>query len=873
MPIIQPPAQPTHLGQIRTFVSLFLPICLVLLIIGGMHYYTFYTTQHSSIESTESLNVDLAQRMIREDIADVVKDLRFLAEHIESQGLPEALPWTREQRIAEEFKVFARNKGLYDQIRYLDDTGMEIVRVNYNDGDVEVVPYTRLQNKANRYYFREALAQEPGGIYLSRFDLNVENGEIEKPFKPVIRFGTPVVDHSGNKKGIVLINYLGARLIDNFSRAAASIADHIELLNSDGYWLSSPKHQDEWGFMLDSNIRFQNENPLAWRRIANMESGQFETPEGLFTYTTVYPLKAALAALPQTSGAFTDEQKQFPRWKIVSHIPHSQIASTLPLFLKNNGALYLSMFVLLFVGTGFLARTTHLHRTAEAQRDYEQRFRHTLENIDLAAVALNRQGTVTFCNKHFLDITGWDKKDVIGKDWINHFVVDEDHRQVSTIIRMMDTPQRFPSHLELRVKTRGGDPRLITWNNTLSYDNKGEVIGVTGIGEDITEMRRTERELLKLYQAVEQSPSSVVITNPEGDIEYVNPKFTEVSGYHLEEVIGRNPRLLKSGETSKEEYSDLWATIRNGGEWRGEFHNRRKNGELFWEAAAISAIRDNEGNITSILAVKEDITEKKRLEKEVEKQNRELALAETMAAMGRMASMIAHDLRNPLSSVKMTLQILDKKADPNTSADTNELCQISLEQIRYMEEILSDMLSYSRPDALKPEWIPIDKVIDLAIGMSQRRQHKKKIALQTRYHSGLPTIYADATKLRQVFSNLIANAIQSTLDNDNPQVSIEAMIELGREGTRVRIDICDNGCGIDEEDQKRIFEPFFTTRAKGTGLGLAIVKRILDQHQASIAVSNNTPTGACVSVILPINPASHSSTNESENHEQDSYRR
>ncbi|WP_456380901.1 PAS domain S-box protein [Thiolapillus sp.] len=868
MPIVHPPAQPSHLGQLRTFIRLFLPTCLVLLIIGGMHYYTFYTTEHSRIESTESLNVDLARRMIQEDIADVVKDLRFLAEHIEIQGLPEALPWTREQRIAEEFRVFAKNKGLYDQIRYLDNSGMEIVRVNYNDGDVEVVPYAALQNKANRYYFREAMAQEPGGIYLSRFDLNVENGKIEEPFKPVIRFATPVVNHSGNKSGIVLINYLGARLIDNFSRAAASIADHIELLNSDGYWLSSPRHENEWGFMLDSGNRFQNGKPAAWQEIATNESGQFETPEGFFTYMTIYPLQAALAALPATiANTVSDNKKQNSQWKIVSHIPADQISSTFPLFLKNNGALYLSMFLLVFVGTGFLARTTHLHRISEAQRDYEQRFRHTLENIELAAVALNQQGKLTFCNNHFLDITGWERKDIIGKDWIKQLVAEQDKGEISDIIELMDSPRQFPSHLELQVKTRNGKPRLIAWNNTLSYNSKGEVIGVTGIGEDITDIRRTESELLKLYQAVEQSPSSVVITDPQGNIEYVNPKFTEVSGYRAKEVIGRNPRLLKSGETSRKEYSNLWETIQNGGEWRGEFHNRRKNGELFWEAAAISAIRDSEGNITSILAVKEDITEKKRLEKEVEKQNRELALAETMAAMGRMASMIAHDLRNPLSSVKMTLQILDKKADPVTSDDTQELCQISLEQIRYMEEILSDMLSYSHPDALKPEWIPIDKVIDLAIGMSQRRQHKKKITLHTQYHSGLPTIYADATKLRQVFSNLIANAFQAAADSENPRVSIEAMIELGHEGTNVRIDICDNGCGISEADQKRIFEPFFTTRAKGTGLGLPIVKRILEQHQAHILVFGNTPTGTRISVILPINPTTQTSTTEGHNHE------
>ncbi|WP_457676914.1 PAS domain S-box protein [Thiolapillus sp.] len=861
MPIVQPPTPPTQLGKLRTFVRMFLPILLVLLIIGAMHYYTFYTTEHSRMESMESLNVDLAQRMIREDIADVVKDLRFLAEHIEKQGLPEALPWTREQRIAEEFKVFARNKGLYDQIRYLDNSGMEIVRVNYNDGNAEVVPYGELQNKSGRYYFREALAQEPGGIYLSRFDLNVENGEIEKPFKPVIRFGTPVIDHNGNKSGIVLINYLGARLIDNFTRAAASIADHIELLNGEGYWLSSPRHENEWGFMLDRNIRFQNDHPIAWNVISAHDTGQFETGDGLFTFTTIHPLKTALAAVPDLDGN-SMQQGPLPRWKIVSYIPARQVASTLPQFLKNNAALYLSMFILLFIGTGFLARTTHLHRIADAQRAYEQRFRHTLENIDLAAVALNRNGEVTFCNNHFLDITGWKRDEVIGRSWTARFVSAEDRENVSAIIATMDDPSRFPSHLELLVKTRDGNPRLIAWNNTLSFDSKGEVIGVTGIGEDITEMRRTQTELLKLYQAVEQSPSSVVITSPNGDIEYVNPKFTEVSGYGAEEVIGKNPRILKSGETGPDEYADLWETIHNGGEWRGEFHNRRKDGSLYWEAAAISAIRDSEGNITSILAVKEDITEKKRLETEVEKQNRELALAETMAAMGRMASMIAHDLRNPLSSVKMTLQILGKKNAPATGKDTRELCGISLEQIRYMEEILSDMLSYSRPDALKPEWIPMDKVIDLAVSMSQRRQYKKKIHLYTQYHSGLPTIHADPTKLRQVFSNLISNAFQATLGSDHPEVSIEAMIELGDEGTSVRVDICDNGCGISREERQRIFEPFYTTRAKGTGLGLAIVKRILDQHKATIEVSDNQPRGTCFSVVLPINPANLSPRRE-----------
>ena len=856
MPIIHPPATPSQLGQIKSFLTIFAPICLVLLIIGAMHYYTFYTTERSNIESTESLNVDLAHRMIMEEIADVVRDLRFLAEHIEARGLPKALSWSRKQEIADEFRIFADNKRLYDQIRFLNQNGLEIVRVNYDNGSSAIVPFASLQNKSSRYYFREALAQEQGGIYLSRFDLNVENGEIELPFKPVIRFGAPVFDHNGDKSGIVLINYLGARLIENFTRAAANIADHIELVNSNGYWLSSPVPDDEWGFMLEKNSRFQNSNPDAWNTISNSESGQFETPEGMFTFSTIYPLSVASAGNSTIGKAPSGNLKSDTPWKIISHITAAKISFTFPHFLANNAALYLSMLGLVFFGSGLLARTRQQRHIAEAQRDYEQHFRQTMENINLAAVAVNSDGKVTFCNDYFLRITGWRREEVIGLGWVEKFVSLENRSEISSIIPLMNDPQQFPSKLEFHVKTHGGEPRLITWDNTPSFDSKGNMIGVTGVGKDITDIRLTEANLLKLSQAVEQSPSTVMITDIRGNIEYVNPKFTQVSGYHAQEVIGKNPRVLKSGETTNHEYNDLWETVKNGGEWRGEFHNRRKNGELFWESAAISAIRNSEGEIINFLALKEDITEKRRMEAEIESQNRELARTESMAVMGRMASMIAHDLRNPLSSVKMTLQILEKNAGKESSVDTRELCQISLEQTRYMEEILSDMLSYSRPDALKPEWISIDKVIDMAISLSQRRQEDQQVKLHTDYHAGLPTLYADATKLRQVFSNLISNALQATRENDNPRVNIEAMVELGLDGTSIRIDICDNGCGISSEEQEKIFEPFFTTRAKGTGLGLAIVKRILDQHMATISVSSNLPRGSCITVILPVSPSS-----------------
>ncbi|MCU7859060.1 MAG: cache domain-containing protein, partial [Candidatus Thiodiazotropha sp. (ex Lucinoma kastoroae)] len=294
MPIIHPPPPVTRLGLLKGLMVIFIPMCLVLMIIGSMHYYTFYTTEHSSIESRELLNVDLAKRMIEKDIADVVSDLLFLAEHIERRGLPEALPWAREQRISEEFKVFAKNKGFYDQIRYIDNSGMEVVRVNYSQGESKVVPEPKLQNKSNRYYFKEALAMDRRYIYLSPFDLNMEEGEIEFPLKPVIRFGTPVFDSHGRKRGIILLNYLGDRLIQNFTRAAANIADHIELVNDNGYWLRSPRHEDEWGFMLGHDARFQTDNGDEWLKIIESDKGQIQTESGLFTFATIHPLVSTM---------------------------------------------------------------------------------------------------------------------------------------------------------------------------------------------------------------------------------------------------------------------------------------------------------------------------------------------------------------------------------------------------------------------------------------------------------------------------------------------------------------------------------------------------------------------------------------------------
>lgn len=370
----------------------------------------------------------------------------------------------------------------------------------------------------------------------------------------------------------------------------------------------------------------------------------------------------------------------------------------------------------------------------------------------------------------------------------------------------------------------------------------------------IAEREQTSARLRKLSRAVEQSPTMVIITDDQGAIEYVNPKFTQVTGYAFAEVAGKNPRLLKSGETPPEEYRRLWRTIAAGGEWRGVLQNRKKDGNLYWVRSAVSPVCDAQGAITHFLAESEDITEQKRLQEQVAQHNRELAEREALAAMGRAASMIAHDLRNPLSSIKMGLQILSRNPARGGTAAEQELLEISQVQVRYMEEVLSDLVSYSLPDALKPQWLSMEKLLDTALMLSQKEIEENKVQVKTHYQPGLPLLYGDAGKLRQALTNLIVNGAQAVagIEQANPTLLIDARLSLGAERPSVRIEICDNGSGVAPEHADQLFEPFFTTRAQGTGLGLPIAKRIIDQHKGTLRLQPAHPCGTRVTVDLPL---------------------
>lgn len=371
----------------------------------------------------------------------------------------------------------------------------------------------------------------------------------------------------------------------------------------------------------------------------------------------------------------------------------------------------------------------------------------------------------------------------------------------------------------------------------------------------------SENELNAFAQAVEDATDSILLTNTDGIIYYVNPAFEEITGYTHDEAIGKSPSILRSQKTTKETHGAMWKCIIAGKPWRGEIWNCRKNGEMYPVDLTISPIHDDAGKIVSLLGIHRDITlardYQQELEREVDARTQEIATTKGLAAMGRMASMVAHDLRNALSTVKMNLQILSRQQEGGNEADYEHF-QIALGQVHYMEEFLSDMLIYARPESLRTAPCDLGGLVEDVVAAEQLLAESNAVHVKVEEEKDLPAVMCDQLKVSAVLHNVIENAIQAMTEGGDITISISKDVFQQKDGHSgsdsrpcVRLSVCDTGVGIPEDLLSEVAEPFFTTRAKGTGLGLAITKRIIEQHGGQLSIVSSVGEGATVSFTLP----------------------
>lgn len=396
-----------------------------------------------------------------------------------------------------------------------------------------------------------------------------------------------------------------------------------------------------------------------------------------------------------------------------------------------------------------------------------------------------------------------------------------------------------------------------------NHEQRVNVNSADEIGDLTAEFNRmadrvvtTENELRAFAQAVEDATDAIILTNSDAIIYYANPAFEMVTGYSVEEVCGQRPSIVRSHKTPKATHEAMWAALAQGKAWRGEVWNQRKNGDIYPADLTISPIHDENGDTVSLLGIQRDITLTRelqsKLEREVAIRTREIAATQGLAAMGRMASMIAHDLRNALSTVKMNLQILYRQRKGETDdAVEMEHFNIAIGQVHYMEEFLADMLAYARPGELQTERHDLLELVNEVIAAEAAMAEECDIGLHLKAGDGLPKVRVDRMKIAAVLRNLIDNAIQAMPDGG------DVTIELARDddGMQVEISVTDTGPGIPDDMVDQVLEPFFTNRTKGTGLGLAIVKRIIEQHDGQIVVGAASGGGAKITMSLPTGEA------------------
>lgn len=428
--------------------------------------------------------------------------------------------------------------------------------------------------------------------------------------------------------------------------------------------------------------------------------------------------------------------------------------------------------------------------------------------------------------------------------------IDENQRYQEKLANVLTTGEA--SEMDLVMPDRGEGERFHNIRFVAERGEDGTITGVLAIGRDITERKDAEENLRKLSQAIEQSPVSIVITDTTGKVEFVNRKFSEISGYSREEVMGKNPRIFKTEYTSAAEYKELWQTISTGGIWSGEFLNRKKNGDLFWEQATIAPVRDPRKGITHYVAVKEDITERRHLEDQ-------LRQVQKLESVGQLAGGVAHDFNNMLAVILGRTEMALRKVAPD------DPLFVSLQEIHKAAERSADLtrqlLAFARKQFIKP------RVLDLNEALAGMLTMLRRLIGEDINLAWLPSIESlpvkmDPVQLDQILVNLCINARDAIVKAGKITIETQQVVFSEKyctahaeflPGEYALLAVSDDGSGMDKATLERIFEPFFTTKevGRGTGLGLATTYGIVRQNNGFINVYSEPGQGTTFRIYLP----------------------
>lgn len=412
-------------------------------------------------------------------------DLVFLASHSTTSVAVNRPSPENIAALADDFMTFSASKSIYDQIRWIDETGMERVRVDFRQGSPVLIANGQLQDKSKRYFFIETIKLKPGEVFVSPLDLNIEQDRIETPFKPMLRIATPVADQHGQNRGIVILNYLGSDLLQAFTKATGQTDTHNMLINSDGYWLKSGNFADEWGFMLNRpDLNLAARSPAAWRRIGKTDQGQLELDDGLWTWKTIYPLNHIRKAETSLAGA---SDHYF--WKVVSH-DAADALNTIRLLIWLKVAGIFSLFLGVY-GLG----SWKLANMWSSQAALKVKYRTVADFAYDWETWTNPAGRYLYCSPSCARITGHSAQAFLANPrLLAEIVHPDDLAKVEAHLQSHEDVGNV-CQLAFRIVRSDGEIRWLEHACQPVFDNEGAYLGRRASNRDITERKQIEARL------------------------------------------------------------------------------------------------------------------------------------------------------------------------------------------------------------------------------------------------------------------------------------------------------------------------------------------------------------------------------------------
>lgn len=377
------------------------------------------------------------------------------------------------------------------------------------------------------------------------------------------------------------------------------------------------------------------------------------------------------------------------------------------------------------------------------------------------------------------------------------------------------------------------------------------------LAREIHEGNRTRDQLQMFASAVDQTADAVMITDPAGAIEYVNPAFTHVTGYTVEEVRGQNARVLGSGRHDSAFYQRLWETILRGEVFREEFINRRKDGTLYWEQKSIMPLRDAAGRIAHFVATGRDITEQRRVEEEAQLRREQLAHTDRVNVIGEMAASIAHEISQPLTAIINYAQGSIRRLRTG-EIDGKRLLgvfeQIVAQSQRAADAILAlrRFVAHRKPARVR---VDINTLVTQVAALATAETSKRGITITLDLSRDLPPAYVDDVQIEQVVLNLLRNGAEALASADGS--ARELKVRTTTEEGGIEISVSDTGPGLPPRLAAKLFEPFFSTKPDGVGLGLAVSRTIIETHGGRIWVTPNPERGVTFRFTVPVETHAH----------------